>query len=175
MVSATVDNPTELAASLTGSDEDSINSVEFTGRKFRPQTTPDFGRLPGSSLDEIVAVLAVARIGVADPDRFIAEHGLQSAVESLREVGLLAQDSIEPSSSARGGRSNHFTTQQPNILKPTTLLMLAKPCERRVETLSLRPPSIPVDLRVDGLILCLKNSPKWLPSPSGSTGIQRVK
>lgn len=100
MVSATVDNPTELAASLTGSDEDSINSVEFTGRKFRPQTTPDFGRLPGSSLDEIVAALAVARIGVADPDSFIAEHGLQSAVESLRVVGLLAQDSIEPSSSA---------------------------------------------------------------------------
>jgi len=47
-------------------------------------------------------VLAVARIGVADPDRFIAEHGLQSAVESLREVGLLAQDSIRPSSLSPG-------------------------------------------------------------------------
>jgi len=121
-----------------------------------------FRPTPGSSLDEIRAVLAVARIGVADPDRFIAEHGPQSAVESLREVGLLGPGLYRTFILSPGvGVPTTFTTQQPNILKPTTLLMLAKPCERRrVETLSLRPPSIPVDLRSGWLDFVLEELPE---------------
>ncbi|GAB6878228.1 hypothetical protein JCM17823_05020 [Halorubrum gandharaense] len=100
MVSATVDNPTELAASLTGSEEASINSVEFTGRQFRVRDTPDFDRFAPTTLNDIVIALAIARFDVAHPEEYVAEHELENAVETLREVGLLDRTAIAPAAHA---------------------------------------------------------------------------
>ena len=96
MVSATVDNPTELAASLTGSTEDSINSIEFTGRQFQVSNTPNFDRFAPTTLDDIVTTLALARLDVTQPEQYVAEYKLGNAVTTLREIGLLDKNSIKP-------------------------------------------------------------------------------
>lgn len=96
MVSATVDNPTELAASLTRSTEESINNVEFTGRQFQARGNPHFDRFASTTLEDLVAGLAVARLDVTHPDEYVAEHGLENAIATLREIGLLDERAIAP-------------------------------------------------------------------------------
>ncbi|MCL9817774.1 DEAD/DEAH box helicase [Natronocalculus amylovorans] len=100
MVSATVDNPTELAASLTGSSMQSINSIEFTGRQFSVTSTPNFDRFAPCGLDEIIVALAVAGLDITNPDKFVIEQGLENAVTTLREIGLLDTELIAPASDA---------------------------------------------------------------------------
>ena len=100
MVSATVDNPTELAASLTGSPTETINCVEFTGRQFSTHGTARFGRLYPSNLKDLITTLAVAKLDVNEPEALVTELTLENSVATLREVGLLAPDEICPSSTA---------------------------------------------------------------------------
>jgi ATP-dependent helicase YprA (DUF1998 family) len=89
MVSATVDNPTELASDLTGAPESSINSIGFTGRTFDSSGTPDFSRVAPCSVDDIARALTLAHVGTFDTAT-LADDGLGDAVSTLREVGLLA-------------------------------------------------------------------------------------
>ncbi|WP_254863100.1 DEAD/DEAH box helicase [Halovivax gelatinilyticus] len=100
MVSATVDNPAELAASLTGSEKETINRVEFTGRQFSIRGTPHFDRLAASGLDDLVHALAVGRLNTTDPEAVVLEHGLENAIATLREISLLERGRIEPASTA---------------------------------------------------------------------------
>jgi len=102
MVSATVDNPRELAASLTGSDPASINSVEFTGRQFSSRGQPAFGRFAPAGLDDLVVTLATAALDIEDPVAFVDEQGLENAVATLREVGLLSSNGISAAADAPG-------------------------------------------------------------------------
>lgn len=102
MVSATVDNPTELAASLTGNTPDKINSVQFTGRQFSTQGSTNFDRFSPTDLEDIVMALAVAGLDVTEPDVLVEEYDLENAVATLREVGLLAPDTITPAATAPG-------------------------------------------------------------------------
>ena len=103
MVSATVDNPTELAASLTGSSPESINCVEFTGRQFSKRGSPAFDRLSPTSLEDLVLALAIARLDVTEPETLVSELELENAVATLREVGLLASDALTTSADAPKG------------------------------------------------------------------------
>ena len=100
MVSATVDNPTELAASLTGSSMQSINSVEFTGRQFSVTGTPNFDRFAPCGLDEIILALAVAGLDSTAPSEFVTEQGLENAFTTLREIGLFDTEQIAPAPDA---------------------------------------------------------------------------
>ncbi len=90
MVSATVDNPAELAADLTLSDESDINSIEFTPREFSATGTPEFKRLAPTQVDDLIQALALAHALEIDEQTFEEEYGLENALTTLREVGLLS-------------------------------------------------------------------------------------
>lgn len=91
MVSATVDNPTELAHNLTGAAESEINSVGFTGREFPLTSSPRFSRFSPCEAPELAAVLAAARL-----ERFtaaeLAAENLENALHTASEVGLVTTD-----------------------------------------------------------------------------------
>lgn len=88
MVSATVDNPTELAHKLTGTPESDINSIGFTPREFPVSGRPRFDRFAATDVTELVGVLALARVsGVSVSD--LRDQGLENAFETASEVGLV--------------------------------------------------------------------------------------
>lgn len=89
MVSATVDNPRELAAALTGSSADKINAVDFTGRKLPKPSGPDFTRFTPCTLEGIIE--ALARVVVDDSDSLGDNTQVQQAVATLETVGLISQ------------------------------------------------------------------------------------
>jgi ATP-dependent helicase YprA (DUF1998 family) len=89
MVSATVDNPRELASDLTGSDESDIDAVEFSGRSFPIRGEPDFGRFSHCDVEDIVETLALARAGDMSIETACERFDIRNAVETLDEVGLL--------------------------------------------------------------------------------------
>ncbi|MFC6720267.1 DEAD/DEAH box helicase [Halovenus amylolytica] len=88
MVSATVDNPTELAADLTGTSENQINTVEFTPRTFETSGSPLFDRFEPCTLQDIVTTLAVIR---AADEMELNNLGLESALATLQSVGLVTE------------------------------------------------------------------------------------
>ena len=88
MVSATVDNPTELAHDLTGTPESEINSIGFTGREFPVRASPDFDRFAPCDLTELAGVLAFAYSGDAAPTD-IRTAGLEDGYLTAHEVGLV--------------------------------------------------------------------------------------
>ena len=102
MVSATVDNPSELAASLTGSEPTEINDISFTPRGFPISNSPRFERFAPCDLGELVHGLAAAALDLDDPDEHVRAHGLENAVETLRTVGLVAPGRLEPAARAPG-------------------------------------------------------------------------
>ena len=90
MVSATVDNPSELAASLTGGEESDINEVTFTEEPVPIEGTADFGRIEPCSLEEVVRVLVLATEGDWNPSELGTEKpDLANAIATLRELGVL--------------------------------------------------------------------------------------
>ncbi|SEH56374.1 DEAD/DEAH box helicase [Halopenitus malekzadehii] len=89
MVSATVDNPRELAHKLTGTPEAEINSIDFTPRKFSIQSSPSFDRFAPCDLGEVAAVLALADLGEFTPTD-LAEAGLGDAYETVNKIGLVS-------------------------------------------------------------------------------------
>jgi len=96
MVSATVDNPAELAADLTRSTESEINSIEFTSREFSVRGTPDFTRFRHCQLEDLVHTLAMAHVLDVQERTLRHEYGLGNALEILRAVGLLSEtDPVE--------------------------------------------------------------------------------
>lgn len=94
MVSATVDNPRGLAASLSGSEPQSINSIEFTGRQYAVNGRPAFDRFEPAGLDKLVLGLATAALDVEDPEGVIDDLNLKNAVATMREVGLISATGI---------------------------------------------------------------------------------
>jgi superfamily II DNA/RNA helicase/rubrerythrin len=96
MVSATVDNPAELAADLTRSSESEINSIEFTSRAFTVSGEPDFTRFRPCQLEDLIHTLAIAHVQDVDERTLKQEYGLGNALETLQAVGLLSEtDPIE--------------------------------------------------------------------------------
>jgi|AntDeeMinimDraft_5_1070356.scaffolds.fasta_scaffold01905_2 hypothetical protein len=93
MVSATVDNPTELAADLTGADQTAINTVEFQAREFAAQGEPNFERLAPCTIDDLVTTLALVHVLDVDAGTLSTEYELGEAVETLQAVGLLTRSS----------------------------------------------------------------------------------
>ncbi|OAQ53946.1 ATP-dependent helicase [Natrinema mahii] len=88
MVSATVDNPTELAHRLTGTLESDINSIGFTAREFPIKGDPQFDRLEPCDMGEFAAALALAQA----EDFTVSELtsvDLEGALQTAREVGLV--------------------------------------------------------------------------------------
>jgi superfamily II DNA helicase RecQ/CBS domain-containing protein len=92
MVSATVDNPTELASSLTRSPESEINTIGFTGRDFQIEGEPDFGRFSPCNVDEIALTLSIAHVGIVDVGTAREDFGLRDAIDTLEEIGLVSTD-----------------------------------------------------------------------------------
>jgi ATP-dependent helicase YprA (DUF1998 family) len=93
MVSATVDNPSELASALTGSQEKEVNAVNFTGRTLPDKGDFDFRRLEPCTLDEIAEV--VVRVVEADPSKSLVDDTkpqLRNAVRTLTSIGLLDEE-----------------------------------------------------------------------------------
>ncbi|WP_244166243.1 DEAD/DEAH box helicase [Halorubrum ezzemoulense] len=88
MVSATVDNPDELAHRLTGTPESRINSIGFTGRAFPVRGQPDFSRFAPCTLAELAGVLGHASLHEVTPDE-LRDEGLENAYQTAREAGLV--------------------------------------------------------------------------------------
>jgi hypothetical protein len=91
MVSATVDNPSSLAASLTGAeDKDKIHEIKFTEEEVPVRGDPDFSRIQPCTLDEIVHTLLLASSGSKTTDEVLTEKPeLENAVSTLQEVEIL--------------------------------------------------------------------------------------
>lgn len=94
MVSATVDNPLELASSLTRTPVEEINSIEFTGREFPKLGAPDFERFAPCNISDLVHILAIAVADVPSPRQHLEAHGLEDALATAREVGLITPREI---------------------------------------------------------------------------------
>lgn len=93
MVSATVDNPGELAADLTStSSPDQINTIEFTARDFEIRGEPDFTRLEPCQAEELIRTLAIVHVLSADTETVVDKYGLGNALRTLRAVGLVQGD-----------------------------------------------------------------------------------
>jgi len=88
MVSATVDNPPELAHRLTGTPQADINAIGFTGRDFDITDTPQFDRFDPCQANELAGVLELARLEQFSTSRFEAA-GLANALQTAAEVGLV--------------------------------------------------------------------------------------
>lgn len=96
LVSATVDNPEELARSLTGArnSEAKINTIEFTSRDFPIKGSPDFDRITPCNLEGLIHVLALAVSDLSDKQLRIKDHDLGPALKTARNVGLVAEDEL---------------------------------------------------------------------------------
>lgn len=90
LVSATIENPAELASVLTGTPEDDINDLGFTAKNFPITGATDFDRFAGCSLRDIVETLVLTERTTLDRERFcdVYPH-LTGAVATLEEIGLL--------------------------------------------------------------------------------------
>ncbi|QSG13724.1 Distinct helicase family with a unique C-terminal domain including a metal-binding cysteine cluster [Halapricum desulfuricans] len=94
MVSATVDNPTELASSLTHTSEDNINAVDFTSREVPVKGTPDFTRFDPCTLDELVETIARTTLTADSSEELLSQNpNLEGALGTLREVSLVQDTS----------------------------------------------------------------------------------
>jgi len=93
MVSATVDNPRELAASLTLGEEEDIAAVDFTGRNVPVNGTPDFSRFSPCTLPEVTEVLVRLSIRAQPEANLIdANPRVADAIATLREIGVVSQN-----------------------------------------------------------------------------------
>ena len=91
MVSATVDNPAELAGQLTGASKQQINSIGFTPREFPINGAPIFSRLSPTNIEELVRVMTAAYLTEMSTATLREEMGLENAVETALEVGLVVE------------------------------------------------------------------------------------
>ncbi|WP_224333534.1 DEAD/DEAH box helicase [Haloprofundus halobius] len=100
MVSATVDNPRSLAASLAGVETEpaDINAVEFTPRGFRINGEPSFDRFAPCDLSDLVHALAVAALDVENAEALVEELDVANGIATLAEVGLVDSDQLTVSS-----------------------------------------------------------------------------
>jgi Lhr-like helicase len=92
MVSATVDNPTELASSLTGTPESEINTIGFSGREFSIKGAPEFDRLAPCNVEEIALTLAIAHTDNFKKTEAEERFELGGAVNALEELGLISTE-----------------------------------------------------------------------------------
>jgi ATP-dependent helicase YprA (DUF1998 family) len=98
MVSATVDNPKSLAASLTRNKGSKINSIGFTPREFSVRGVPDFDRFEPCDLSDIITTLSIATLDVRDPRGLVEQLELEGAVKTLDEVGLVDEEELTTTS-----------------------------------------------------------------------------
>jgi len=93
MVSATVDNPSELAASLTGSEESEVNEVTFTQEPIPVTGDADFSRISPCSLEELVRVLILINDANWTRSDLIDTYPyLTNAVSTLLEIGIVVSN-----------------------------------------------------------------------------------
>ncbi|KTG11399.1 ATP-dependent helicase [Haloprofundus marisrubri] len=117
MVSATVENPGPLAKSLTGTNTDNINVVEFTARDFDLRSEASFTRLTPTTLSDLVHSIALAYVSADNSEEVIETYALQNAIKTLEEVGF-------------------FSDGQSLTLAPNTE-WATQPIERRLDSLLL--------------------------------------
>lgn len=90
MVSATIDNPLELAERLADSKPNDINSVEFTPEPIKTTDPPDFTQIKPCSLGEIVRVLYYVNSKEYGPSDFYKQAPeLSHARETLESLRIL--------------------------------------------------------------------------------------
>ncbi|WP_276249162.1 DEAD/DEAH box helicase [Haladaptatus sp. YSMS36] len=96
MVSATVENPPELAGALTGNraSTEGINSIGFTAREFPVRGEPDFTRFGPCTLTELVVGLAVCVLDVDDATQLGDDVDISGALKTLRAVGLVDSNQL---------------------------------------------------------------------------------
>ncbi|WP_123538148.1 DEAD/DEAH box helicase [Halosimplex salinum] len=91
LVSATIENPSDLASVLTGTNQDEVNEIGFTARDFPVTGTTDFDRFAECSLRDIVETLVLTERHAVDRETFCDSYPqLTGAVTTLEEIGLLA-------------------------------------------------------------------------------------
>lgn len=89
MVSATVENPSELASSLTGTSQQTVNAIDFTGRTLPTPQSTTFSRLAPSTLHGLVEAISRVALESVDRDALGTDHShLKNAIETLETVGL---------------------------------------------------------------------------------------
>ena len=100
MVSATVENPPELASRLTGTPEQDINYVGFTAEPITFGDSPDFTRIRPCSLNDVVSTLYLLSREDYTSEEFDQDHpSLSNARATLTTIGILDESesiSIHP-------------------------------------------------------------------------------
>lgn len=93
LVSATIKNPKELAASLTGNSEEDVGAVDFTPRNLSFNGIPKYDRFEPCSATELISALAAVQLekGITQ-DEFSANYeGLAEAIQTAVEAGLVTK------------------------------------------------------------------------------------
>lgn len=98
LVSATVDNPEELACSLTGTKPDNVTAIGFSGQSLPQTGEPEFDRFTPCSTTDLVTALASCSIFETRSEATAATPDLAAAFDTLDEIGLLTYEglSIKP-------------------------------------------------------------------------------
>lgn len=97
MVSATVDNPSELAAALTRGAEgdsatDEIVSVDFTSQDIPVRGEADFSRFEPCTFEDVIEVLASLTVQPRSKTDLVEENPeLENAIVTLGKVGLISE------------------------------------------------------------------------------------
>ena len=153
MVSATVDNPEELAASLTLGDEDDVTAVDFTGRDVPIEDSPDFSRFEPCNLPEVIEVLIRLTISSQSRSDLVESNtDLENAIQTLLEVGLLTE---------RGGTIDLAEGPQKWIAPPieSAIQQVIRRGEAESETDILNSDSF--DTTIDAVVESSGSTSKW--------------
>lgn len=94
LVSATVDNPEDLACSLTGNKADNVTAIGFSGRSLPQTGEPEFDRFAPCSTTDLVTALASCFIFDTRSEATTAGPDLAGAFETLDELGLLTHGEL---------------------------------------------------------------------------------
>jgi len=94
LVSATVDNPEDLACSLTGTDPDDVTDIGFSGRSLPQTGEPEFARFAPCSTTDLVTALASCSVFDTRSEATTAAPALAAAFNTLDEIGVLTDDEL---------------------------------------------------------------------------------
>jgi hypothetical protein len=94
LISATVDNPEELACSLIGTKPEGVTAIGFSSRSLPQTGEPKFSRFEPCSTTDIVTALASCLIFDSQAEATKATSDLTTAFQTLDEIGILTHDEL---------------------------------------------------------------------------------